>query len=87
MLPDNYQISDFTVLPDSNLLVTGQILTVQLDSIFFVMHFKPDLSIDSSFNPVQLYYDIKNVTFDTNDRVVVPLKIFKKYCLVKFQRA
>ncbi len=71
LLPDNYLISDFTILPDSNLLVTGQILTGQLDSIFFVMHFKPDLSIDSSFNPVQLYYDIKNVTIDANDRVVV----------------
>jgi hypothetical protein len=45
ILPDNYQISDFTVLPDSNLLVTGQILTGQFDSTFFVMHFKPDLSM------------------------------------------
>ena len=71
ILPDNYVISDFTVLPDSNLLVTGQILNLGLDSTFFVMHLKPDLSVDSSFNPVLLYYDIKNVTFDKNDRVVV----------------
>ena len=71
ILPENYMISDFTVLPDSNLLVTGQILNSGLDSTFFVMHFKPDLSIDSSFNPILLYYNIKNVTFDTNDRIVV----------------
>lgn len=71
ILPDNYVISDFTILPDSNLLVTGQILDGELDSTFFVMHLKQDLSIDSSFNPVLLYYDIKNITIDKNDRVVV----------------
>ena len=71
ILPDNYVISDFTVLPDSNLLVTGQILNGGLDSTFFVMHFKPDLSVDSSFNPVLLYYNIKNITVDNSDRVVV----------------
>lgn len=71
ILPDNYVISDFSILPDSNLLVTGQIINSGLDSTFFVMHFTPNLSIDSSFNPVLLYYDIKNVTIDTDDRVVV----------------
>ena len=71
ILPDNYVISDFSILPDSNLLVTGQIINSGLDSTFFVMHLTPTLSIDSSFNPVLLYYDVKNVNFDTGDRVVV----------------
>ncbi len=71
VLPDNYVVSDFTILPDSNLLVTGQIIYAGLDSTFFVMHLKPDLSIDSSFNPISVYYSIKNINFDNDGRIVV----------------
>jgi len=85
ILPDNFVISDFAVLPDSNLLVSGQILFSGLDSVFFVMHMKPDLSIDPSFNPVLIYYNIKNVNVDNSNRVVVSGEPIRYYRIEKDQ--
>lgn len=80
MLPDNYVISDFTILPDSNLLITGQIIYAGLDSTYFVMRVKPDLSLDTMYNPVLLYYSIKHVNLDKYERIVVagePIRYFR----------
>lgn len=69
-LPANYAIHDFSILPDSNLMVCGQIFS-GIDSTNFVMRLKPDLSIDSSFIPVALYYDLKHVNHTPEGNIVI----------------
>jgi uncharacterized delta-60 repeat protein len=69
-LPSDYIISDFSILPDSNLIVCGQKIT-GVDSTNFVLRLKPDLSIDSSFIPVALYYDLKHINYSPEGNIVI----------------
>ncbi|HTM91432.1 MAG TPA: T9SS type A sorting domain-containing protein, partial [Flavisolibacter sp.] len=69
-LPSDYIISDFSILPDSNLVVCGQKIT-GVDSTNFILRLKPDLSIDSSFIPVALYYDLKHVNYTPGGNIVI----------------
>jgi uncharacterized delta-60 repeat protein len=72
-LPANYVISDFSVLPDSNLIVCGRIRSY-MDSTDFVLRLKPDLSIDSSFIPVGLYYWLKHINYTPEGNIVVAVE-------------
>jgi hypothetical protein len=69
-LPSNFFINDFTILPDSNLIVCGHIPD-GVDSTNFVLRLKPDLSIDSSFIPVSLYYDLKHLNYTPEGNIVI----------------
>lgn len=72
-LPSNYIINDFSILPDSNLIVCGRILR-GVDTTDFLLHLKPNLSIDSGFIPVALYYDLKNVNYTPAGNIVVAVE-------------
>lgn len=69
-LPSDYVITDFSLLPDSNILVCGQKIT-GTDSTNFVMRLKSDLSVDSSFNPVALYYNLKHINHTPEGNIVI----------------
>jgi uncharacterized delta-60 repeat protein len=72
-LPSNYIINDFSILPDSNLLVCGRILK-GVDTTDFLLRLKPNLSIDSSFMPVALYYDLKNINYTPEGNIVIAVE-------------
>jgi uncharacterized delta-60 repeat protein len=72
-LPTNYIINDFSILPDSNLVICGRIHT-GMDTTDFLMRLKPDLSIDSSFMPVALYYDLKNINYTPGGNIIIAVE-------------
>ena len=68
--PPDYLIHDFSILPGGNLLVCGQI-SQGVDSTNFVLRLNPDLSLDTSFIPVALYYDLKHIDYTPEGNIVI----------------
>ncbi|HEX2605739.1 MAG TPA: T9SS type A sorting domain-containing protein [Flavisolibacter sp.] len=66
---NDYRVSDFLILEDKKLLVCGQRLSN--DSISYIYRLKPDLSIDSSFSPVSIYYAIRHLNVMPDGRILV----------------
>jgi hypothetical protein len=77
-LPSNYIINDFSILPDSNLIVCGR-RERSTDSTDFILRLKPDLSIDSSFIPVALYYALKNINYTPEGNIVIAVETIRNF--------
>jgi uncharacterized delta-60 repeat protein len=76
--PNTFYVNDFKVLGDSAVLACGRNIGWN-DSANYIMRFKPDLSIDSSFNPIALFYDLKTLDCMPDGRIVVagePVRFF-----------
>lgn len=77
--PAGFYLRSFEATGDSAILVSGTYLGVS-DSIRYVLRLKSDLSIDSSYNPVTLFYDIKTLHQMPDGRVLVggePIRFFR----------
>lgn len=77
--PADFYVRDFKLLGDSAILVCGRNFSWN-DSANYIMRLKPDLSIDSSFNPVALFYDLKTLDCLPDGRIVVagePVRFFR----------
>jgi hypothetical protein len=78
VFPNTFYVNDFKVLGDSAVLACGRNIGWN-DSANYIMRFKPDLSIDSSFNPIALFYDLKTLDCMPDGRIVVagePVRFF-----------
>lgn len=79
VFPNSFYVRDFKLLGDSAIMVCGRNLGWN-DSANYIMRFKPDLSIDSSFNPVAVYYDIRSIDWMKDNRMVIagePVRFFR----------
>lgn len=73
-----FYVADFKVLGDSAILACGRSLD-RNDSANYIMRFKPDLSVDSSFNPIALYYELRSLDCMPDGRIIVagePVRFF-----------
>lgn len=76
--PNLFYVADFKVLGDSAILACGRSLDWN-DSANYIMRFKPDLLVDSSFNPIALYYELRSLDCMPDGRIVVagePVRFF-----------
>jgi uncharacterized delta-60 repeat protein len=69
-LPSNLFINDFEILPNNKLVIACKRIGVY-DSLDIVMRLNPDLSVDSSFVPVSLLYNLDHINHDGNDKIIV----------------
>ncbi|MHA4842956.1 choice-of-anchor D domain-containing protein [Flavitalea antarctica] len=69
-LPYNLYINDFEVLPDNKIVISCQRIGLY-DSLDVVMRLNPDLTVDSSFVPVSLLYDLQHINHDGNGKIII----------------
>jgi uncharacterized delta-60 repeat protein len=69
-VPTDLYVKDFEVLPTGKLAVVA-LRIGYFDSLEIVMRLNPDLSIDSSFMPVALPYNLLHINHDGNDRIII----------------